>query len=242
MSGHIGKTSRTLIVVPAFNEEGNIRRTINELKGLGRSFDILVVDDGSTDRTAELVKGEDMDLVSLPFNLGIGGAVQAGFQYAARYGYDVVVQFDGDGQHDGRFLAALLNPIAQGDADLVVGSRFLEHLGYQSSFLRQIGIRFFSFLISFLIGLKVTDPTSGFRAYNKKCFSLFAENYPIDFPEPESIMIVHRYGLRVKEVPVKMRGRQQGRSSIRYLKTLYYMVKVSFAMCLDLMKQRGRIS
>ena len=236
------KTLRTLIVVPAFNEEGNILRTLSDLNGLERTFDILVVDDGSIDRTAELVKGANVALVSLPFNLGIGGAVQAGFQYAARYGYDVVVQFDGDGQHDGRFLQALLNPIARGDADLVVGSRFLEHLGYQSSFLRQIGIHFFSFLISFLIGLKVTDPTSGFRAYSRRCFSIFAENYPIDFPEPESIMIVHRYGLRVKEVPVIMRGRQQGSSSIRYLKTLYYMVKVSFAMCLDLLKQRGRTS
>jgi len=174
--------------------------------------------------------------------LGIGGAVQTGFLYAARYGFDIAIQFDGDGQHDAQFFNKLIEPIVADQADVVVGSRFLPpNLGYQSSWIRRIGIHFFSWLISFLTGMTITDPTSGFRACGRKVIKVFAYDYPLDFPEPESIIEVKKTGARIVEIPVQMKERISGHSSIRYLKTLYYMVKVTFAILLRIIQTKKQV-
>ena len=233
---------KILIVVPAYNEEGSIQNTIAEIFSACPFYSILVVNDGSLDATFKKAKQTKVMVVSLPYNLGIGGAVQTGFKYAQGNDYDIVVQVDGDGQHDVGYLEQLLNPIIKNEADLTIGSRFLPPFSeYQSSFLRRIGINFFARLISFLTKYKITDPTSGFRAYNRKMIKIFAQYYPSDFPEPEAIVVAGRYDAKIKEIPVKMRERLSGSSSIRYLKTLYYMVKVTFAIFLDKIKNKKGI-
>lgn len=230
---------KILIIVPAFNESGNIRRTIANIQQHAPTSDILVVSDGSTDNTVQVVRESQVAVMALPFNLGIGGAVQTGFLYAQAHQYDIAIQVDGDGQHDVAYLVPLLAPILAEKADMTIGSRFLPpYLGYQSSWVRRIGINFFAGLISFLTPYAVTDPTSGFRAYNKKMIEVFAHYYPHDFPEPEAVAVAGRWGARLQEVPVQMRERVSGQSSIRYLKTLYYMIKVTFAICLDRLKRR----
>lgn len=233
---------KILIIIPAYNESGNIERVITEIQSLKFPLlDIVVVDDGSEDTTAQEARNFNVNVISHPFNLGIGSAVQTGLQFAHYKGYDLAIQVDGDGQHDPAFLGKLVEPIAGGQADMAVGSRFIKpFLGYQSSFVRRIGIHFFAYLISFLTGYKVTDPTSGFRAFNRKVIAAFSEYYPQDFPEPEAIVIAQRMGFSLIEVPVKMRERLFGYSSIRYLKTLYYMIKVTFAILLDKIKQKRK--
>ncbi len=231
-------THKILVIVPAYNESGNIQKTIEELKNSPLPITILVINDGSNDQTAEEAYRAGAFVVSLPFNLGIGGAVQTGFQFAVDKGFTLAVQVDGDGQHDIRYLSQLIDPVIRGQADMTIGSRFLPpYLGYQSSFVRRIGIHFFAWLISFLTRYKVTDPTSGFRAFNGKIIKAFAQYYPHDFPEPEAIMVARSLRARVQEMPVEMRKRQHGHSSIRYLRTLYYMVKVTFAILLHMIKK-----
>jgi len=230
---------KILIIVPAYNEGENIQRTVQEIGALEFSMpvSILVVNDGSKDHTEKEVRNTNALLISLPFNLGIGGAVQTGFKFAYKNDYDIAVQVDGDGQHDTGYLKALLEPVLNDEFDMTIGSRFLPpHLGYRSSFVRRIGIHFFAHLISFLTDYKVTDPTSGFRAFNQKMIKVFARYYPSDFPEPEAIVVAGRFKARVREVPVQMRKRAAGNSSIRYLKTLYYMIKVTFAVLLAKLK------
>ena len=232
---------KILIIIPAYNESGNIKRTVEEVDSLGLALTIFVVDDGSFDATAAEAKRAGAMVASLPFNIGIGGAVQTGFKYALKEGYDFAVQVDGDGQHDVSYLGKLLKPLISQEADMVVGSRFLPpYLGYRSSFVRRIGIHFFARLISFLTRVRITDPTSGFRAYNKKLIKIFASDYPQDFPEPEAVVLAKRFGAAVMEVPVQMRKRATGNSSIRYLVTLYYMVKVTFAVLLDMLKKKRK--
>ena len=228
---------RVLVIVPAFNESGNIGKTVSDLLSLPWPLTVLVVDDGSCDTTAQEARAKGALVISLIFNLGIGGAVQTGFKFAKAKGFELAAQVDGDGQHDVRSLEKLLEPIIRGEADMTVGSRFLPpHLGYQSSFIRRIGIHFFSSLLGLLTECRITDPTSGFRAYNQKMIRLFAEYYPHDFPEPEAIMVARSCEARIIEVPVEMRKRLAGSSSIRYMKTLYYMIKVTFAILLDKIK------
>ncbi len=228
---------KILVIVPAFNEEGNIGRTIEQIRNTGLILDILVVDDGSKDATAKEARRQQANVVSLPFNLGIGGAVQTGFQYAYRYGYDIAVQIDGDGQHDASFLPVLLAPVVAHEADMSVGSRFITPSdGFKSTFGRRIGIGFFVHLINGLTGVKITDPTSGFRAHNKKLIAVFARYYPHDFPEPEAIVVASRLKAVIKEVPVVMRARQAGNSSIRYFKSMYYMIKVTLAILLHMIR------
>lgn len=232
---------KILVIVPAYNEAQNISRVIGELSAFHLPVDILVVDDGSSDQTSFEARKTLASVVTLPFNLGVGGAVQTGIIYAKQKGYDIAVQMDGDGQHDPRYLQALLQPVFDNKADMVIGSRFLKPFtGYTSSFVRRIGIHFFARLISFLTGYHVTDPTSGFRAFNRKAIMIFSKDYPVDFPEPEAIVLAKRYGLRLVEEPVEMRERIYGSSSIRYLRTLYYMIKVTFAIVLDMIKNKGR--
>ncbi len=236
------KTSglKILIIIPAFNEKDNIRNTLKEIWALTLKPDVIVIDDGSKDSTAQEARAAGAAVISLPFNLGIGGAVQTGFQYADAYGYDIAVQVDADGQHDASYLSTILAPVISDDADMTIGSRFmpLQEKGYKSSFLRRIGIGFFVRLIGILTGYHVYDPTSGFRCYNKKMIRLFSRHYPHDFPEPEAIVLARKFGARIKELPVVMRKRQGGASSIRYFKSLYYMLKVTFAILLDMLKSR----
>ncbi len=232
------KEKKILIIIPAYNEEGNIRNIVDEISVLqDHTLSVLIINDGSSDRTLSEVKQTNAFVVSHPFNLGIGGAVQTGFKFARDKGFDVAVQVDGDAQHDVRYLQRLLAPVLKDEVDMSIGSRFLPpYLGYQSSFIRRIGINFFAGLIGFLTAYKITDPTSGFRAYNKKMIKIFADYYPQDFPEPEAILVAGRHKARIQEIPVQMRQRLAGSSSIRYLKTLYYMVKVTFAIILDKLK------
>jgi len=232
---------KILVIVPAFNECGNIGRTVEEIRRVGLGVDILVIDDGSADQTAREACQAGGMVVSLPFNLGIGAAVQTGFQYAQQHHYDIAVQIDGDGQHDAGYLDKLIGPVLGDEADMVVGSRFLDNaVGFQSSFSRRLGIGFFVHLINGLTGVKISDPTSGFRAYNKRMIALFSDYYPYDFPEPEAVVVAQQACARIMEVAVVMRPRQAGNSSIRYFKTLYYMTKVTLAILLHMIRQRRK--
>jgi glycosyltransferase involved in cell wall biosynthesis len=233
-------TQKILIIIPAFNERQNIKNTLNEIASIKLKPDVIVIDDGSRDSTAKEAGAVGANVISLPFNLGIGGAVQTGFQYAEIYGYDIAIQVDADGQHDVSFLNTILAPVLEGNADMVIGSRFMprQEKGYKSSFFRRIGIGFFVRLIGLLTGCHIYDPTSGFRCYNKKMIRLFSRHYPHDFPEPEAIVLARKFGARILELPVVMRKRQGGASSIRYFKSLYYMLKVTFAILLDMLKTR----
>lgn len=230
---------KILIVVPAYNEAGNISKTVKEISSLKWPLTVVVINDGSKDSTAEEARQAGVAVISLPFNLGIGGAVQTGFKFARDYGFDYMVQVDGDGQHDVNYIEKIMDPVIQGQADMVIGSRFLPpFLGYRSSTIRRVGINFFANLISFLSGYKTTDPTSGFRAFNRRMIEIFAQYYPQDFPEPEAIVVAQRHRAKVIEMPVVMRKRAAGHSSIRYFRTLYYMIKVTFAILLDKLKKK----
>ena len=232
-------TLRTLVIIPAFNEAGAIEGTVREVLAQQVAATVLVIDDGSSDDTFSRAVAAGALVIRLPFNLGIGGAVQTGYRYAAANGYDIAVQVDGDGQHDPLYLAEIIAPVAQGCVDMAVGSRFLYgQQGFRSSVPRRIGIKFLGVLIRFMTGLFVTDPTSGFRACGKRFIGVFAAYYPTDYPEPEAIVVVRRLGGRVAEVPVVMRPRLSGTSSIAFLKPLYYMLKVSGAILLHALKNR----
>jgi len=224
---------RVLAIVPAYNEERSLASVVAGARRAMPEMDVCVVDDGSTDGTAELARGLGVTLLRNPLNLGIGGAVQAGYLWARDHGYDAAVQLDGDGQHDPSFLPALLAPLAEGKAGLVVGSRFASgHEGFRSTWVRRMGIRYLSWLLWLRCGTRTSDPTSGFRAAGRPAIELFAKAYPPDYPEPESIAIAARQGIAVAEVPVVMAGRMHGKSSITPLRTLYYLVKVSLALAL----------
>lgn len=223
---------RTLVIVPAFNEERSLPAVTEDVRRHAPGADICVVDDGSTDRTAAVARGLGVTVLPLPTNLGIGGAVQAGYLWAHQHGYDAAVQFDGDGQHDASSLPALLEPVEADRADLVIGSRFIGDGEFRSTFARRTGIRFLAGLIRVRCGARVTDSTSGYRAAGPRAIALFARGYPSDFPEPESIAIARRAGLRVAEVAVRMRERVHGESSITFLRSALYIVKVTVALML----------
>lgn len=221
---------RVLVVIPAYNEEENILDTVRSVQGAG--YDYVVVNDGSKDSTLEICRRNGINVLDLPQNLGIGGAVQAGHKYALKFGYDVDVQVDGDGQHDPKYIDRLISGIRNG-ADLVVGSRFLDNdEGFQSTFLRRVGIKWLSKLLMVFTGKTITDPTSGFRASGSNAIRLFCDYYPDDYPEPESIACAIKAGLIVKESSVSMNERQGGTSSIKGFSSIYYMVKVSVAIVL----------
>ncbi len=221
---------RVVVIVPAYNEARNLPALAEALRRHAPDCDVCVVDDGSADDTARVAAGLGLTVLRVPINLGIGGAVQTGYLWAEEHDYDVAIQVDGDGQHDPSYIPALLRPIVEGRADLVVGSRFLEPGGFRSTLLRRVGIRYLSWFLRLRCGARVTDPTSGFRAAGRSAIELFARLYPSDYPEPESAAIAVRSGLRVAEVPVRMTERASGRSSIRWSGTLYYLVKVSLAL------------
>jgi len=223
---------RALAIVPAWNEERDLPAVLEELRTAAPSWDVCVVDDGSSDGTASVAREKGAVLLRLPINLGIGGAVQTGYLWARDHGYDVAAQIDGDGQHDPSYLAAALRPIEVGTADFVIGSRYLGTGGFRSTTLRRVGTRYLSWFLRLRCDARVTDPTSGFRVAGRRAIELFAASYPSDYPEPEAIAFAIRHGLRVQEVPVVMRGRRHGASSIGPGRTLYYLIKVSLALLL----------
>lgn len=226
-----------LAIIPAFNEAANIGNVIRELQAMNPRLDILVVNDGSRDQTGALAAAVAR-VIDLPANLGIGGAVQTGFKYAARNGYRVAVQFDGDGQHVAAEIPKLLQHLEENGAAMVIGSRFLEqHSGFRSTFLRRIGIRIFGVVNSLLIGQRITDNTSGFRAYNRQAIEFFASNYPADYPEPEAVILLGRNGFRIGEVFTLMRERQGGDSSIAGIIGIYYMLKVLLAILITALRK-----
>lgn len=225
--------SKVLIIVPAYNEADNIETVVSKLRSI-RDVDFIVVNDGSSDNTEELLIELDAPHISLSRNLGIGGAMQTGYKYAWRNNYDIAVQFDGDGQHDEKCIATIIEPILANEADLVVGSRFMGGENtFKSSVMRRVGIRCLSGVLKAATGVQVLDVTSGFRAVGREAMSLFAKKYPTDYPEPDSLARILSAGLRVKEVPVVMYERLGGTSSIRGLSAAYYMVKVSVAILLS---------
>jgi hypothetical protein len=228
---------KILIIVPAYNEEASLPGVVRDLSEHIPAADVLVVNDGSYDATALVARKLGVPVLDLPFNLGIGGAVQAGYLYAERNDYDIAVQFDGDGQHLAGEIKKLLGPLEANQADLVVGSRFLAMGGYKTPVFRKIGIGIFSFVLSDIMGTTVTDSTSGFRAANRRVIEFFAHTYPDDYPEVESLVLLHKVGLRMAEVSVAMRERTGGRSSITPVRSLYYMIKVLMAIFIDLMKK-----
>ncbi len=221
---------KTMVVIPAYNEEKNISEVIRKIYASNLEIDVVVVNDGSIDQTSQKAREAGAIVLDLPLNVGIGGAVQTGYLYALKRGYDAVVQVDGDGQHDPADLPLLLSKLEKDEADMVIGSRFVEKTEYQPAFFRKIGILFFSGLISVLTGNRFTDTTSGYRAANRKVISLFAEYYPSDYPEPETILYLQRRRMRVKEVSARMKERSCGCSSITPMKSVFYMIKVTFCL------------
>ena len=219
-----------LIIIPAYNEEDNIEAVIENLRFNCSNSDYIVINDCSTDNTKEILKTSHIEYIDLPVNLGIGGGVQIGYRYALEHDYDIVIQFDGDGQHDAAYIKDLIAPIEAGETDVAIGSRFITKKGFQSSFLRRFGISFLSNLIYVLCGLRVKDVTSGMRAVNRKMIEEYAHNYAQDYPEPEAILTAGLMKAKVVEVPVQMRERQGGTSSINALRSAYYMIKVSLAL------------
>lgn len=226
----VGK-SNILVIIPAYNEEESILDVIDDLKVNAPYADHIVVNDGSTDGTQNLLKEHGIPHINLVKNLGIGGAVQTGYKYALQRGYDIAVQFDGDGQHRAEYISDLIAPIQKGEVDLVVGSRFKgETDGFKSSLMRRLGIIILSGILRMASTNKVEDVTSGFRAAGRRVIELFALYYPDDYPEPESLALVARKGLRLAEVPVSMRERMGGESSIKRMDSVYYMIKVTIAI------------
>ena len=226
---------RCLIIVPAWNESRTVGKLVHRLRRFLPEYDVLVVDDGSTDTTALEVPA-DAKVVSLPFNLGIGGAMQTGYRYAAIHGYDAAVQVDGDGQHRPSEVRQLIEHLHRQNADLVVGSRFAAPNFYHQPLSRRVGCWILGWLVRMLTGLHVTDSTSGFRAVSKRVIRAFAHWYPEDYPEPEVILLLHRAGFKVEEVPTQMRRRAAGTTSIPFFHGVYYVIKVVTCLLLDLLR------
>lgn len=231
---------KTLVIIPCYNEQDSIVKVINNLKNNAPDVDYLIVNDCSTDNTEKILRENGFNYINNPINLGIGGGVQAGYLYAQQYGYDIAVQMDGDGQHDPKYLTKVIAPVADGTFDMAIGSRFIEKEGFQTSFMRRFGINIISTFILLLTGKRIKDTTSGFRACNRKLIEFFARNYADDYPEPEAIMACIVNGFSVGEVAVVMEERQGGVSSIRSLKSAYYMIKVCLALIVNRISFAGK--
>ena len=223
---------KILVILPCFNEEANINKTVNELNNVLQSddkifYDVIVINDCSTDNSILEINKTNTNHIDLPINLGIGGAMQTGYIYAKANNFDIAIQLDGDGQHNPNFISTIITPILNNEANVVIGSRFVDKVGFQSSSLRRVGIKYFSWLNKKLVGITVLDSTSGFRALDKKAIDKVCEYYPEKYPEPESIILYALSNFKIKEVPVEMRAREGGKSSITGLKSLFYMFKVT---------------
>src|SRR4030067_1448610 len=232
---------KVLVIIPAYNEEGSVGKVIEGVRTHLSQADLLIVNDGSTDLTSEKARVSGAVVLDLPYNLGIGGAMQTGYQYASQKGYDIAVQVDGDGQHDPKEIGKLLKALEEKNLNMAIGSRFLGQSEFKSSMMRRVGISIFSGVISILVRQKITDPTSGFRAANRKAIQLFAYEYPQDYPEPEVVVLLHQCHLKMVEVPVGMSVRYSGEASITKLRSIYYMVKVLLAIFVDYFKKTPRL-
>lgn len=221
---------KVLVIIPAYNEALNIVNTVETLTNTCPWVDYVIINDCSRDNTAEICKEHGFNYISLPINLGIGGGMQTGYRYAVSKGYDVAIQFDGDGQHNAEYIKDLVEPIEKGEADLVIGSRFINKEGFQTSFMRRMGINVLGAALRICGNVKITDATSGFRAASKDVIEFFSHHYAQDYPEPESIIAARVSGFKVKEVPVVMNERTAGESSISSFKSIYYMIKVTLAI------------
>lgn len=228
---------KSIVIIPAYNEEKSIVKTVQDICEHAPEFDYVIINDCSTDHTLSVCREHHLHVLNLPVNLGIGGAVQTGFLYAYKNGYDYAIQFDGDGQHDAKYLQEMCDYMIEQNADMLIGSRFLEKEGFQSTGMRRFGIRYFSALIKLLTGQKITDPTSGMRMINRDILAMYSESYPKDYPEPESVVAIINSGKKVMEYPVIMRKRMEGTSSISPLKSIYYMIKVSLAIFLEMLRK-----
>lgn len=224
------RSKKILIIIPAYNEEDSIEKVVDNLIENFSQYDYVIVNDGSDDQTKKVCQDRGYEVLHLPVNMGIGGAVQTGYRYAMDNDYDIAVQIDGDGQHDVSFLESMVRYMEEEGADCVIGSRFVEKEGFQSSGIRRIGIRFLSTLGWILTGVKVKDITSGFRLVDRRFIQIFAQDYPADYPEPEALIIAAVHKGKIREYPVIMREREGGTSSITLKKSVYYMFKVTLAM------------
>jgi len=222
--------SKRLVIIPAYNEEGNIIKTVTDVQKHAPSFDYVIINDCSKDNTLKICEEHGYHVLSLSCNMGIGGGVQTGYLYAARNEYELAVQFDGDGQHNAAFLEAMADKMEEEQLDMLIGSRYIQKEGFQSSGARRLGIKYFTDLIKMVTGSVITDPTSGMRMVNADVIKLFSEDYPKDYPEPESVVTLLKKDKKVKELPVTMNAREEGVSSISPLKAVYYMIKVSIAI------------
>lgn len=221
---------KILTIIPAYNEEKTITSVISNVRRYIPESDILVVNDGSSDNTPLYAAAANAMIINLPFNLGIGGAMQTGYMFARDNNYDIAVQVDGDGQHNPSDIQKLVKPVIDNLTDMVIGSRYISRTSYKSTYLRRIGMVFFSALVAFLTGNRVRDTTSGFRVVNRDIINYFAKNYPIDYPEVDVLVKLHKKGFRIMEIPVEMNRRQCGRSSITPFRSVYYMIKVSISL------------
>lgn len=221
---------KKIAIIPAYNEEKSIVQVVRDIQKNAPGFDYVVINDCSTDHTRAVCIENGLNFVDLPINLGIGGAVQTGYRYAQERGYDIAVQFDGDGQHDAAYLNEMADYLVKNQCDMVIGSRFIKKEGFQSSYMRQLGIRYFGWLIKLLTGQLITDATSGMRMVGRELIESFAADYPRDYPEPESTAAMLLKKKKVEEYPVRMRARTEGVSSISPLKSVYYMIKVSMSI------------
>lgn len=221
---------KILLIIPAYNEADNIEKLVNVIRDYYPQYDYLIVNDCSSDNTKKILDEIRANYVDLSVNLGIGGAVQTGYRYAYQNGYDIAIQVDGDGQHDVSYVKKLVEPIEKGEADICIGSRFIEKEGFQSSATRRLGINILSNLIWMCTGKRVYDVTSGFRAVNRRFIEVYMRNYPQDYPEPEAIVAAVMNGGRLQEVAVQMKEREGGESSINFKRSIYYMIKVSLAI------------
>jgi glycosyltransferase involved in cell wall biosynthesis len=232
---------KVLIVIPCYNEEASLPSVLKELQQTvlpdNYRLDVLVVNDCSKDSTSLVARNGEAIVIDLPVNLGIGGAVQTGILYARNNGYDIAIQLDGDGQHPPKELGKLVSFHLESGANIVIGSRFLEKEGFQSSFARRLGIKYFHLLNRLMTGLHIYDSTSGFRLFDKAAIKIAAMNYPDEYPEPESLVVFSKAGLKIAEVPVVMSARQGGQSSIRHFGSLYYCIKVSLAMLFSFIRK-----
>ena len=233
---------KILLIIPAYNEQENILKTCKKIEESKQNIDYIVINDGSTDNTEKILQENNINHIKLVKNLGIGGAVQTGYKYAYENNYDIAIQFDGDGQHDVNYVPKICEPLIKGQADMCIGTRYLDKSAskFQSTFMRRLGANIISICIKIFTRKKITDPTSGFRAVNKKVIEEFAKNYPTEYPEPESTVSLLVNGYKVEEVPVSMNERTGGVSSIRLWKTVDYMIKVVLAIIIDSISFRKR--
>lgn len=222
---------KVVVIIPAYNEEGAIVETITNLKKNAKDVDYVIIDDCSKDKTLQICKENNFNVIHLPINLGIGGAVQTGYKYAYENNYDVAIQMDADGQHDAKYIPELVAKVEEGN-DLVIGSRFIEKQGFQSTLIRRLGINLYSTIIKIFTKKVIKDTTSGYRAASKKVIKIFANSYPVDYPEPETNAFIAKNNFKIIEIPMEMKQRDTGTSSITPIKSIYYAVKVGLAVML----------